>query len=486
MKHDLAAAGARRWPDRPAVWANGRWHLYAELNERASRLAARLRDEGLQRGQRVAVLAQNHLAHIDLLLAAPKLGVVFAPFNYRLTPEETRALSGYVRPDFLFLDPAYPVHAASFDCTSLVLSRYESWLDQPASPLAPIEVTDDETHMLLFTGGSTGTPKAACIPYRQIAANNQATVNHWGLDQSDCAIQATPCFHAALNVYATPLLSAGGRVVLMPQFEASRYLQLVEQQSATRLFMVPTMFQMLAEARSFASTSFASVRGAVSGGAPCPIALRERFAEKGVQFAQGYGMTEAGVNCFVPDPHRPDSVGRPMPGLEIVIRHVDGSACLPGEVGEITLRGPQVCAGYFEREAEWLSSFRDGWLWSGDLAQMDANGCFHIVGRRKEMFISGGENVYPTEVEAAIASRPEVAECAVIGVPHPQWGEVGLAAISLKPGAALDAPRLSEALRPLLAGYKRPREFLFMPALPKTGAGKYDKPAIRRAYEAQK
>ena len=488
---DLATRAARRWPARPALFADGRWWTYAELDARASLLAERLAGQGICKGDRVAILALNHLAHFDLLLAAPKLGFIYTPFNYRLAAVESAALFAYVRPAILFLDVGQAALAAGFNGPHVLLDDYARWLGFGHATCTvaarPVAVTRDDIHMLLFTGGSTGTPKAAMLPYRQTLANVVATVRDWKLTRDDCAIQATPCFHAALNVYATPLLAIGGRVVLMPAFEPGDYLRLMQAHGATRLFMVPTMYRMLAEHRDFAGADFGRVQGAISGGAPCPPALRALFAERGIAFRQGFGMTEAGVNCFAigaeEAAREPLAVGRPIHALEAVVRRADGSPCDTEEVGELTLRGPQVAAGYFEREHEWVEHFREGWLWTGDLARVDAEGLFFIVGRRKEMFISGGENVYPAEVEALLATHPAVLESAVLGVPHPRWGEVGLAALSIKPGAALDESGLEAWLKHQIAGYKRPRAFLFMTALPKTGAGKFNKPEIRRLYQ---
>lgn len=487
---DLAARSARRWPQRPALMADGRWWSHAELNTRAEQLAARLHLAGVRKGDRVGILALNHLAHFDLLLAAPKLGFIYTPFNHRLPADETAALLAYVRPCLLLVDAGNAALAQQFTGPQVRLEHYESWLREAEGKAAPAPaLTAEDIHMLLFTGGSTGTPKGALLPYRQTLANVVATVHGWRLSRKDCAIQATPCFHAALNVYSTPLLAIGGRVVLMQSFEPGEYLRLMQTAQATRLFMVPTMFRMLAEHADFASADFSAAKGAISGGAPCPPALRERFAARGIAFSQGFGMTEAGVNCFVISEAeasaQPLAVGRPLRGLRAVIRQSDGTPCAAGEVGELTLAGLQVCAGYFEREQEWAECYRDGWLWTGDLARVDTNGLIFITGRRKEMFISGGENVYPAEVEAALSAHPDIIECAVLGVPHATWGEVGLAAIALRADAEVDAGNFEAWLRQHVAGYKRPRELLFLPALPKTAAGKFNKPEIRRLHAAR-
>jgi fatty-acyl-CoA synthase len=486
MNTDLAGWRAQLSPYKPAVFAKGRWYTYAEMNQRAERLAARLSERGIGKGSRVGILALNHLAHLDLILAAPKLGFVYTPFNYRLAETEQRDLADYVAPTLVLHDERHRVMAQALHRPTQSLDGYDKWLEQ-APPFVPQPIAGPEDlHMLLFTGGSTGLPKAAMIPHRQTLANAMNTALAWGLTPAHCVIQATPCFHAAVNAFTTPLLWVGGRVALMESFEPQQYLEMSEQIGATQWFMVPTMFQILAEHPRFEQTKLNSVLWAISGGAPCPAPLAQIYKSRGIRFRQGYGMTEAGVNCFaisIEDAERfPDAVGHPMPGLQAVIRHPHGSPCRIGEVGELTLAGPLVCKGYWQRPQETAESFRDGWLWTGDLATRDERGLHRIVGRRKEMFISGGENVYPYEVEAALHQLPEIAECAVLGVPHPRWGEVGLAAVVLRAGSQADEPSLTRRLREKLATYKLPRVYLFLDALPKTGAGKIDKPALRSRY----
>jgi len=445
---DIAARRADLTPERPAVHFRGRWYSYADLDARARRLAARLAMEGVGRGDRVAILAQNHLAHVDLALAAPKLGFIHTPFNTRLAGAEQAAL---------------------------------------ARDLAPRLMLHDARHA--DPARATGVPKAAMIPYRQVFYNAVNTAFSWGVTGEDCVIQCTPAFHAAFNVFTTPLLHLGGRVVLQEAFEPGEYLALAAQHGCTLLFMVPTMFQMLAEHPDFAQARLPAVRWAISGGAPCPDTVRARYAPRGIRFRQGYGLTEAGVNCFTISTEeadrRPQSVGKPMLHAEAVLRAPDGTPVPRGEVGELTLRGPHLCLGYYGRPKETAELLRDGWLWTGDLARQDADGFFYITGRRKEMYISGGENVYPVEVEAALYQQEEIAEAAVVGVPHARWGEAGLAAVALKPGRRLDAQELRDRLKQALAGYKVPQHFLFLDALPKSAVGKIQKTEIRKLFDEQ-
>jgi fatty-acyl-CoA synthase len=489
MSFDVAGFRAAVTPDRPAVHWDGAWVTYGAMDRRAARLAGRLLAAGAERFDRVAILAHNHLAHLDLWLATAKAGVVYAPLNPRLSVPELQAIVAMLRPRLLLHDAAHAATAAALAAPAVALEDYEAWLgDPPPAPDPHVAAADPQ--MVLLTGGTTGLPKGAVLPYRQQAANAAATVLSWGLRDDDLAVQATPCFHAALNALTTPLYALGARVALPPRFEPGAYLRLVDELGATILFMVPTMFQMLADHPDFAASDLGSVRWAISGGAPCPLPLRDAFAARGVRFKQGYGLTEAGVNCFAIDldvaARKPGSVGRAILGTRAVVRRPDGAPCARDEVGELTLAGPHVFSGYFERPDATAEALRDGWLWTGDLARVDADGDLWLVGRRKEMFISGGENVFPAEVAAALDDHPDVAACAITAVADPRWGEVGLAAVVRRPGATLDADEVRGFLKQRLAGYKVPKHVRFYDALPTSGAGKVLTRELRDAFEAER
>lgn len=483
---DIAARRAELSPARPAIWFEGRWYSYAELNDRAGRLAAQLSARGIGKGERVSILAPNHLAHIELLLACAKLGCLYAPLNYRLTLSELRQLAGYLRPKLLLYDAAQGAVAQALQLPLQPLADYERWLQAAPEPPPSVALEADDVQMILLTGGTTGTPKGAMIPYRQSFYNAVNTAFSWGLSEADCAIQATPCFHAAISALSLPLLYLGARVVLQRSFEPGEYLRLVALHRCSILFLVPTMYQMLIQHPEFAQADLSSVRWAISGGAPCPEPVRRALAARGVPFRQGYGLTEAGVNCFAIEladaAQRPESVGKPVICAEAAICDSAGRPLPPGEVGELTLRGPHLFAGYFERPEATREVLRDGWLWTGDLAYRDAEGFYYLVGRRKEMYISGGENIYPIEIEQALYAHPQVAECAVVGVPDPQWGEVGLAAVVPAPGAELSPAGLKDFLRQQLAGYKVPKHIRIVAELPKSGAGKILKSALRERF----
>ncbi len=489
---DVAARRADLTPEREALWWEGCWYTYAELNERANRTALLLAGLGVRKGDRVAIAAHNHLGHLDLILATAKLGFIFTPLNVRLANPELRALGEYLRPSVVLHDDDHETAAREaangaplLDLTAMGGEVAARGTSTPALPTP--DLTPEDAQMILLTGGTTGLPKGAMLPYRQVFYNAVNTVFSWGLRDDDTVVQSTPCYHAAVNVFTTPLFHLGGRTILQGKFDPAEYLRLVEELGATVLFLVPTMYAMLAADPSFRTRDLSGVRWAISGGAACPEPVRRAFAARGVRFRQGYGLTEAGVNCFAitldQAEERPESVGKPLLHAEAAVRRQDGSVCGPGEVGELTLRGPHVFLGYFDRPEATAQALRGGWLWTGDLASVDEDGFFTIVGRRKEMFISGGENVFPAEVEAALYDHPAVLECAVLGVNDERWGEVGLAEVVVRPGSNVGKEELREHLLGRLARYKVPKYIELTDELPKSGAGKILKTALRERFE---
>jgi fatty-acyl-CoA synthase len=341
--------------------------------------------------------------------------------------------------------------------------------------------------MLLYTSGSTGKPKGAILPHRQIFFNAVATTIGWEIGARDVAIVANPFFHTGgWHVFATPLWQRGGTVVLFDQFEPSAFLDAIVQERVTMAFGVPTQIAMMTQSTSW-GRPMPSLRFLISGGAPCPEALGERVREAGISFRQGYGLTECGPNCFaISDEEavrRPGFVGWPAPFLEM---RLSSSGDEPGEPGELLLRGPQMFAGYFNdpvRTAEAVDS--DGWLHTGDLAVRDGDGAYRICGRKKDMFISGGENVFPGEVEAALSECPGVAEVVVVGVPDEKWGEVGRAFVLPRSGEHITTDAVITHARRRLAGYKVPKSVVLVDDLPRLGSGKADRSALTRHSGAQ-
>jgi fatty-acyl-CoA synthase len=521
---DWLGRRARLSPDALAVVdaATGEELSFAAWDPRVCRTARLLAALGVSRGDRVAVLARNGLAFLELWLACGKLGAVLQPLHWRLTAAELQPLLADGDPSVLAFGPEFAPVAGALrsDARRLALAdpadprppapdhpSVPAVADRPApcdpdplahrppvaltlaerdalsgDPLPELELGDDAPWVLCATGGTTGVPKAAVLTHGSIAWNALGTAAGWGLRPDDLAILDAPLFHTGgLNVLTAPLLAIGGASVVCREFAPDRVFDLLERRPVTLYFGVPTMFLALQAHPRWPTARLDRLRLVVSGGAPCPEPVFRRFRERGVpHFKTGYGLTEAGPNNFwLPDadaPHRPGVVGFPLPHVRARVVADDGATCPPGQVGELQLAGPHLCAGYWRRPEATAAAFVDGWLRTGDLARREPDGAVVIVGRAKEMLISGGENVYPAEVEGAMMAHPLVADAALIGVPDATWGEVGRAVVVAR--GELAPADLLAFLRARLAAYKLPASVVLVDALPRTAAGKLDRRAL--------
>ncbi len=504
---DYAARSAVYFGPKTAVvdverGAAGRFD-YTTLNDRATRLGHFLRSRGVGRGDRVGLLGQNGVEYIDLVLACAKLGAVFAPYNYRLHPSELLELVAKTRPKAFVYGPEYAKHAAYLVAHHPSLMTYlrtgtdtevgdalsfEAVVTQTpiaGSPLCPPGEGPggEDILCLLGTGGTTGLPKSAMISHRMVAHNALTTMIH-ELMPGDVTVIHTPMFHTGgLLVYALPLLLSGGKVVILRKWDAAELLRVIEREQVTMFFCVPTQYQDLLDAPSFAKTSFASVRFVTSGGAPLPVPLIHAFRQiHDIPFKQGFGMTEFGPGCFSMGAEyahsKAGSIGRPNALVGARVVDDDGQDLPTGQAGELLLKGPAMFSGYFEDEVATRSAIDpSGWFHTGDIARIDADGFFFIVDRKKDMFISGGENVYPVEIERALYEHPAVKQCAVIGIPDEKWGQVGRAFVVLhsQPTTSVPAPSEDELLaflRGKLARYKVPKSVRILTELPLSPAGK--------------
>ncbi len=493
IAHDWLARRAQLSPDRVALIdaINGERPItFREWNAAAHRTARLLHDTlGVRRGDRVAVLAMNCVEYLDLLFACAKLGAILQPLNWRLSPEELKGLLADAEPVVLVYGPDFRTQVEAVRSQARSVRQVVALEDSPSrpatdvlfatrdtlpeAPLPPVEMEASDPWVLCYTGGSTGIPKAAVLTHGSITANAANTVVSWGLSADDVALLNAPLFHTGgLNVFTTPLVYAGGASVVCRGFDVEQVFDLVQRRVVSLVFGVPTMFIEMQRHPRFEAVDFSRLKLLISGGAPCPAPVFERFFARGVDFKTGYGLTEAGPNNFWLPPsevrRKPGAVGVPLFHVEM---RLEGD----GEVGELLLRGPHVCAGYWRRPEESAKALAGGWLHTGDLAERDADGCYRIVGRVKDLIISGGENIYPAEVEGVLAGHPEVAEVAVIGVPDPKWGEVPRALVVPRPGTAPTVEALLTWCQGRLARYKTPRTVRFVEALPRTAAGKVDR-----------
>lgn len=469
---------ARRTPDRIAVVHDGRRITYRELHERVTRLAHVLRGRGVGHGDRVAYLGPNHPAFLETLFAAGTLGAVFVPLNTRLAgPELAFILSHSGAAVLVHASPTdleVPCRLSLDDCDRLVAGAEAVPIDDPVSPGDPC--------MIMYTSGTTGRPKGAVLSHANVTWNSLNVLVDVDLAADEVTLVVAPLFHTAgLNMTCLPTLLKGGRVVLLGAFDPGRVLEVIEAERVTYLFGVPTMFDAMAAHPRWAAADLSSLRTLNCGGAPVPMRTLDPYLARGLALSQGYGMTEASPGVLYLPAERAaakaGSAGVPHFFTDVRVVLADGRDAAPGEEGEVLVRGPNVMAGYWDGPPV----APDGWLRTGDVARIDEDGYAYIIDRIKDMYVSGGENVYPAEVEEVIASHPAVADCAVIGVPDATWGEVGRAVVVLRPGTDADPDDILGFLRGRLATYKIPKSVVRAESIPRTPSGKIIKPALRAA-----
>lgn len=482
---DITAKRAELTPERVAFVdaLSGRTLTYSALDDRAARCAAVFAALGVGREDRVAILCRNRIEFFEALFACCKIGAIFVPLNWRAPAAELAPLLDDCTPKLL-------IYGAEDAEIALALSRpglavlalgpdYESRLAGAAPLLTDRRWPGEVTWGLIYTSGTTGRPKAVIQTHQMTAVNAFHVAQAFGVRGGVHTLNFLPLFHSAgIQLLTLPTLIAGGAVTVLPGFDAERAFDLMP--SLDVFFAVPAVYQQLALHPRFDSADFSHVRAWGCGGAPLADVLVERFAAKGVAVCNGYGMTETGPTAFVAAPEdaltKIGSVGKPQMMLDARIVDANGADAPEGETGEIWMRGAGLTPGYWRRPEDNARTFTaDGWLKSGDLGRRDADGAYYVAGRIKEMFISGGENVYPAEVENVLARHPAVLEAAVIGAADEKWGEVGHAFVQLRSEAHANAAELAQFCRALLAGYKTPRHFTFVEDFPRTPAGKIRK-----------
>ena len=462
---------ARTTPHRVAIDCGGVETTYAELDERSDRLAAGLLDVGLVTGDRVATLTATSPEHVVVFFACAKAGLILMPLNTRLAEPELRFQLDDAEPAVLLRSDEYADAAARLHDRSAGLEELVSNQHKRISAAA-----DDDGLLLVYTSGTTGKPKGALLTHANCFWTNLSFDRVAGLGGEDTVLQVLPQFHVGgWNVQ--PLLAwwKGATVVLEPSFDPARALELIAEKRVTTMMGVPATYLFMAQEPGFAGADLWSLRRAVVGGAPMPEALLETWHERGVEIVQGYGLTEAAPNvlCLPPEDaaRKRGFAGKPYPHVDVALRDPERGELLEGAAeGELLVRGPNVFAGYWRNEAATAEAFADGWLVTGDVAARDEEGYYRIVGRTKDMVISGGENVYPAEIENVLHEHPAVKEAAVVGVPDERWGEVCLAVVVLVGEATEEA--LLEHCRSRLARYKVPKGVRFVDSLPRNALDK--------------
>jgi fatty-acyl-CoA synthase len=475
---------ARTTPQRVAIDFDGRRITYEELDDRSEQLAGDLLAAGLAHGDRVATLTGNSPEHVEVFFACAKAGFVLVPLSWRLSPAELAYQLDDSEPAAFLVEDEYAELAdGTLAETTVQLRRHR--IGELSGTTSPVDanVADDDPLFLIYTSGTTGKPKGALLTHANCFWTNVSFDLGTGMAGDDVALQVLPQFHCGgWNVQ--PLLTwwKGGTVVLERAFDAERCLALIAKRRVTTLMGVPAIYLFMAQEPGFETADLSSLRRAVVGGAPMPEALLETWRARGVEIVQGYGLTEAAPNvlCLPAEDavRKQGFAGKPYPYVEVALRDPESGRLLdgPGE-GELVVRGPNVFAGYWRNPEASAAATADGWLLTGDVAERDDEGYYRICARLKDMYISGGENVYPAEVESVLHEHPAVADAAVVAVADERWGEVGVAAVVLR--EAVEEEELLDHCRARLARFKVPRDVRFVDELPRSGMGKVLKDELR-------
>lgn len=473
----------------------GRELSYAQLFELANRGSQYLHDTfNIGKGDRVAVLATNELEYVVLFFALQRLGAIMVPVNFRLTQREVDHIITDSTPKLVVYQEAFTgvieKLPSAVKAAKLLLQGSHSFAEEILKASTEIfAFIPDETDpaMILYTSGTTGSPKGAVLTHRMIFWNSINTTFRLNISQSDCTVSFLPFFHTGgWNVLTTPFLHRGAKVVILKKFDADQILTLSAQEKATIMFGVPTTMDMMARSALFQNCDLSSIRYSIVGGEPMPIDLIKVWDKKGIPVRQGYGLTEFGPSVFSLNEEdalrKIGSIGFPNFYVEAKVVDNAGLELKAGEIGELILKGPACMQGYWNNDKATQETIKDGWLYTGDLVRCDHEGYFYVVGRKKEMFISGGENVYPVELEQVLRACPGVLEVAVIGIPDEKWGEVGKAFIVRQDEALMTQHLLDHCLLNL-AKFKIPKHFVFLNALPKGDSGKILKRKLQEHTE---
>lgn len=491
---------ARLTPERVAVVdaESGNRTIFSDWNIRVNRTANFLSSLGVAAGDRVSVYASNCVEYLDILFACGKIGAIQHNLNWRLTVHELRGIIADAEPAVLIYSRDWRANvdnlrlAFAQDTKVVAVDPEAGSADIPFTERANhapvlqshVELAMDDPWGIYYTGGTTGLPKGAIMTHGNMTWNSINTIMSWGITAEDSALLQLPLFHiGGPNIFMLPLVHVGGKTILCKKFDLEQTFDLIENGGVTHFVGVPTMYVMMQQHPRWQTADFSGLKLVISGGAPCPLPVMRMFWDRGIDFKMGYGLTEAsGNNFWLPQNQvrqKISSVGYPIFHVDVRIVDEAGQLCPPDHEGELQIRGPHVTPGYWRKPEETAAILKNGWLLTGDVAKQDKDGCFYIIGRSKDMFISGGENVYPAEVESAMHAHPAVAEAALVGVPDERWGEVGKAFVVVDAGASLSQEQLLQFLAQGLAKYKIPRAVVFLSELPKTAIGKLDKKALR-------
>ncbi len=475
-----------------------REYSYSQFNKLGNNFAGILHnDYGFNKGDRLAVIAENNLEYIVLFALAQKLGIVLVPLNFRLTSHELEFVIGDAEVKGIIYDEKFLPKIENLKSYreidfKMAMEKFHELnlicLANKISPSKPISlINQDDPIFILYTSGTTAFPKGALYTHKMLFWNSINTELRLDLTSSDISLNCAPPFHTGgWNVLLAPFIHHGAYTLIMRSFDADLVLEMLEFERATIWWAVPTMLKMMAESPVFDKVELSRLRYLIVGGEAMPIPLIEKWHKKGVLIRQGYGLTEVGPNItslnHTDAIRKKGSIGTLNFYYEAKLVNQKFEEVAADEIGEMVLKGPTVTPGYWKNDAATRETIQDGWFHTGDLMRKDDEGYYYVVDRIKNMYISGGENVYPAEVEHIISTHTSVAEVAIVGVSDEKWGEAGIAFVSLRPGFTTSEEELRAFCMGRLAKYKIPKKFRFIGQLPKNDAGKIDRKVLKTMH----
>ena len=486
---------------------DGREFSNAAFDRRVNRMAHALGEWGIGKGERVAALMLNSSEFLEIFFACAKTGAIMVPVNFRLAAPELIYILRDSAPRALIYSSDFADKVKAIKAAGLPLTRYfrhggdnipedpslsDFVAPLPTSEPVPIsEVTLDDPLFVMYTSGTTGDPKGAMLSHGNILFGAIHSLVGYGMDKTFKSLVVAPLFHiGALAASATPVIYAGGSLILKSFYNASEVIKLIVREKINYMFAVPVMFQLMAKSDEWDKADFSHVHYFISGGAPIPIeVIRKYQKEKGVGFVQGYGLTETGrlTSLDLEDSiNKAGSVGKEVFHIQMRIVDKNDRDVAPGEPGEIVVRGPNVFIGYWNKPADTAEAMASGWFHTGDMGRRDEEGFVYIIGRKQELIISSGENIYPVEVERAIQTLPQVREAAAVAMPDPaKRGEVVAAFVMLHEGQSLAEEDLINALQGRIAHFKIPKKVFFVDDFPRNTTGKVLKKELKKLFTAE-
>ena len=494
-------------PHKRALIFEDRSFTYQEINLRTNQICHFLLERGVQKGDRVSVLLYNCPQYFEIFFALSKIGAILVPLNWRLAGPELEFIIKDSGSRMLIFDPEFEEVIASIrphlnlsngdyisvgsPCPDWTKDYEKGLLENPVQePQLQVSVGDEDPHILMYTSGTTGIPKGAILSHRKTFFNALNADIFYNLTSKDIMIVSRPMFHSGgLLVEAAPVLYKGGTLILKKRFRSHEILETIQKYRVTLLEMAATVYQFILQECDLDQYDLSSIRCYFTGGERVPKAMLKEYYRKGMTISQIFGQTEASTITFLsPDDAvlKIGSVGLPVFHGEVRIVDKSGKDASPGEVGEIIINGPTLMSGYWNRPDLTAETIRDGWLYTGDLARMDEEGYIYIIDREKDMYISGGENVYPAEIEKVLHTHPKIFDAGIVGVPDERWGEVGKAFIVLKAGEAMGNGEVFEFLKGKVAKYKIPKYVEVIEELPKTASGKIQKFILKERHKTER